>query len=69
MADRTFIIRDVAGKETGQQTLDERFTPILQPGETAEPVLTKEEAKAAAAAEKAAAKEEAAAQKAADAAA
>ena len=66
MAERTFIIRDAAGKEVGQQTLDERFTPILQPGETADPVLTKEEVKAAVAAEKAAAKEEAAAQKAAD---
>ncbi|MBC9176766.1 hypothetical protein [Pseudoroseomonas ludipueritiae] len=59
MAERTFKIFDEAGKEVGDQTVDERFTPFLLPGQRAEPVPTKEEAKAAERVEKAAAKEEA----------
>jgi hypothetical protein len=64
MAERKFKILNAKGEEVGEQTLDERFTPILQPGQRAELVLTKEEAKAVAAAEKAAAKEGSAAEKA-----
>ncbi|APT59541.1 hypothetical protein RGI145_19540 [Roseomonas gilardii] len=66
MADRTYIIRDERGKEIERQTWDERLAPVLQAGQSAEPVLTKEEVKAADAAEKAAAKEDAIAQKAAE---
>jgi diacylglycerol kinase family enzyme len=53
METRTFIIRDAQGKELGRQEVYHLYAPFLEPGQTADLVLTKEEAAAQKAAERA----------------